>query len=235
MEQDSNVKQVWFFHTPKTAGRFFYANSFRVAEHEMIISGRQYGEILHGYGHLSFRPLDSGNILSFCTLRNPVARMISHWQHIYRNTGNPDMESNKKKLFDFLEKNPTSGIINYQTKFAAYNGNAYYIDIDEHQLASVADDSSFALAKRRIDRVDYIFRSEDMTHEVTRFSLKVIRNALNLEPKDEYFETVMSNIKNPYSKNLYDSLTKSEKDRLESYVKYDMDLYESANFYKGKL
>lgn len=229
-----SVKPIWFFHIPKTGGRFFYANSFRIAEQEMIISGRQYEGILHGYGHTSFKPLDTENIISFSLLRNPVARLISHWQHIYRNYLTEDFEADKKRLFDFLEQNPNSGIINYQTKFISYSGDSYIIDINEKELPLIIDNNLLSVAKERINKVNYLFRTEDVSHDITKFVLDVIRKELYIHPKTEYFRTVVHKLKNNNSKKMFNLLTDSEKNKLENYVKFDMEIYESANFYNIK-
>lgn len=229
----NNIKPIWFFHIPKTSGRFFYANSIRIVEQEMIISGKQYNDVLNGYGHLSFKPIDDSNIISFATLRNPVARTISHWQHIYRNYLTDNFEFDKKKLFDFLEQNPYSGIINYQTKFIAYNGSSYMIDIDEHQLPLTITQESLDLVKTRINKIDYLFRSEEMSHKITEFSLNIMRKELGLEQKP-YFRTTIHNVRNPNSKKMYSMLTDFEKRKIESYLKHDMDLYESSIYSYGK-
>jgi hypothetical protein len=235
MDTNKTVKPVWFFHIPKTSGRFFYANSVRVLEQELVINGKQYGNILHGYGHLSFKPLDNKNILSFSTLREPVARTVSHFQHIYFNSFNAntaDIEVEKKKLLDYLFDNPNKGIIDYQTKFASYSGDSYMIHIDEHELKDTVSKEDLLLAKQRIDSVDYLFKTEDMSHDITKKSLAIMREHFGVVASEPYFETTIHNIVNPNSKLLYNSLTLKEKSMIEDLMPNDMELYYSAKWAK---
>jgi hypothetical protein len=233
MDSNKAIDPIWFFHIPKTSGRFFYANTVRVLEQELIINGKQYGDVLHGYGHLSFKPLDNKNILSFSTLREPVARTISHYQHIYFNSFDSktvDIESEKRKMLDFLIENPNKGIIDYQTKFIAYSGDSYAIHIDEHELKNKVSDEDFLLAKQRIKSVDYLFKTEEMSHDITKKSLAIMRNHFGIKDSDPYFETTIHNIINPNSKLIYNSLTKKEKSIIEDLMPNDMDLYYSAEW-----
>jgi hypothetical protein len=227
---NKRVEPLWFFHIPKTAGRFFYANTIRIIEQEFVINGMQYGEKVHGAGHLSFKPLDKGNILSFSTLREPVARTISHYQHLYQNQFVDDIETEKHKMLDFLVNNPTKGIINFQTKFASYNGDEYMINIDEHELKDTVDETDLALAKSRFAAVDYVFKSEGMNHKITQKSLDIMRKHCGLTATQPYFETTMHKIINENSAKMYEYLTPKEKSLIEDLMKYDMELYNSTNF-----
>jgi hypothetical protein len=229
------VEPIWFFHIPKTSGRFFYANTVRVLEQELVIHGKQYGDILHGHGHLSFKPLDGKNILSFSTLREPVARTVSHFQHIYFNTfdaNTADIEVEKKKLLDYLFDNPNKGIIDYQTKFASYSGDSYMIHIDEHELKDSVSQEDLLLAKQRINSVDYLFKTEEMSHDITKKSLAIMREHLGVSSSEPYFETTTHGITNPNSKLLYNSLTAKEKSMIEDLMPNDMELYYSAEWTK---
>jgi hypothetical protein len=115
VEQNNSIKPLWFFHIPKTAGRFFYANVIRLLEHDFIASGQQYTDIVNGYGHTSFKPLDNNNVLSFSILRDPISRTISHYQHIYRKHLTGDIKEYKKEFLDFMFNNPTKEIVDYQS------------------------------------------------------------------------------------------------------------------------
>ncbi len=234
MGSNKTVTPIWFFHIPKTSGRFFYANTVRVLEQELVINGIQYGDILHGYGHLSFKPLDSKNILSFSTLREPVARTISHYQHIYFDLfdSKGDIEIEKKKFLDFLFDNPNKGIIDYQTKFISYNGDAYMIHIDEHELKDKVSNEDLLLAKQRIKSVNYLFKTEEMSHNVTKKCLAAMREHFSITDSEPYFETTVHNIINPNSKKMYDYLTKKEKSMIENLMPNDMELYYSAEWTK---
>ena len=216
---------LWFFHIPKTSGRFFYENTIKTIEEDLIISGREHTGIVYGFDHLSLKPIDDGNILSFSIIREPVARTISHWYHLYMNDFSGNIEADKGNLFNFLESNPNSGIINYQTKFISYNGNAYMIGIDESKLSI----SNLELAKRRIASLDYLFDSKDMSHAVAEKSLAIMRNHFNIE-HSPYIGVDMNHAINEHSAQMYNSLTKGEILMIEEYMKDDLELYHSARF-----
>jgi hypothetical protein len=227
---NKRINPLWFFHIPKTAGRFFYANTIRIIEQEFVINGKQYGELVHGAGHLSFKPLDNGNILSFSTLREPVARTISHFQHLYQNQFVDDIEIEKHKMLNFLFDNPTKGIINFQTKFSSYSGDEYMINIDEHELKDTVDETDLALAKKRFASIDYVFKSDGMNHKITQKSLDIMRKHFDLTATAPYFETTIHKIVNQNSAKMYEYLTKKEKSMIEDLMKFDMELYNSTNF-----
>ena len=230
MEQNNSIKPLWFFHIPKTAGRFFYANVIRLLEHDFIASGQQYTDIVNGYGHTSFKPLDNNNILSFSILRDPISRTISHYQHIYRKHLTGDIKEYKKEFLDFMFNNPTKEIVDYQTKFISYNGNEKIIDIDGICLSDKVEDSDLALAKERLSKVDYLFKMNDINHDTAKKSLELSRKHFNLEPKTEYLDSTLHNIINPKSKLFRESLTPKEVSLLESLMHNDYELYHTAKY-----
>jgi len=135
-------------------------------------------------------------------------------------------------MLDFLIENPNKGIIDYQTKFIAYSGDSYAIHIDEHELKNKVSDEDFLLAKQRIKSVDYLFKTEEMSHDITKKSLAIMRNHFGIKDSEPYFETTIHNIINPNSKLIYNSLTKKEKSIIEDLMPNDMDLYYSAEWTK---
>jgi hypothetical protein len=179
--------------------------------------------------------LDNKNILSFSTLREPVARTVSHFQHIYYNVFDAktaDIEVEKKKLLDFLFENPNKGIIDYQTKFISYSGDSYMVHIDEHELKDKVSEDDLLLAKQRIKSVDHLFKTEEMSHDITKKCLAIMREHLGVTDSKPYFETTTHNISNPNSKLLYNSLTEKEKSMIENLMPNDMELYYSAEWTK---
>jgi hypothetical protein len=235
------MKPLWFFHIPKTSGRFFYENTIKTIEEDLGVIGREHTGPVRGFDHLSFKPVDDGDILSFSIIREPVARTISHWYHLYINNhseigGSPladysfrirgaNIEEDKEKLFSFLESNPDSGIINYQTKFISYSGNTYRLGIDESELTT----SNLELAKKRIALVDYLFDSKDVSHAVAEKSLAIMRNHFNIK-HTPYIGIDMDHAINEHSTEMYNSLTKKEKLIIEEYMADDLELYHSARF-----
>lgn len=211
---------IWYFHIPKTAGRFFYANTIRVIEQELIIRGQQYSDVVRGFGHLSWRVLSEKPILSFATVREPVARTVSHWQHLYMNFPTECMKADTKKLLDFLESNPDSGIINYQTKMISYSGDTLDLGVEESELTTADLD----LAKQRLATVSYLIDTDKIDHVITSKCLAIMRDYLAI-PSKPYVETTMPNPRNANSARMFYSLAPSERKIIESYMGLDMDLY----------
>jgi hypothetical protein len=231
------VKPVYFFHIPKTSGRFFHNNSFGIMEHELLAAGVPYHEILHGYGHLSYKPLDNQNILSFSILREPVSRTVSHWCHIYQNYLTDNIKYDKKKLLNYLHNNPEKGIIDYQTKYIAYNGDDYTVNIDESGLKPNVSQEDKVIVNSRLSKINYLFKLEYMDHTVTKKSLEILYDHFGLNPT-----VPIDKVKVPptqslseRSKILFAALTKKEIAMVENVMKNDMELYHTSVFTDKKV
>lgn len=235
MEQGNSLNKVYFFHIPKTSGRYFYANSILLLEHEFLTMGRQYGGIVNGYGHLSFKPIDTEKCLSFSILREPVARTISHYQHIYNIRLNKDINEYKKDFFEFLENNPNKDIFNYQTKFISYNGNETIVDIDGKCLKESLDSKDIDLAKNRLSKIDYLLKMEDTSLETIKKCWSEMRKYLGLNIEKDHFSGYIKDIINPNSALFLKSLTKQEFARIEDMMSIDCEIYHSSRYFKPVL
>jgi hypothetical protein len=226
------MKPFYFFHIPKTSGRFFVANVILILENELLANGIQYGPILKGYGHRSFRPVDTEDILSLTFLREPVARSVSHYLHIYNNTLTDDITADKIKFLDFLQNNPTRGIINYQTKYIAYSGDREIIDIDESDFITEITQQDLALVQTRLSKVDYVIDVENQSYELTKKFVNMLYTHYDITPT-----TTIDRINpqfppsvNPQSKILLDSLTATEVQMVQDIMSVDMNLHSTAQF-----
>jgi len=223
---------VYFFHIPKTSGRYFIANSCLIIENELVANDIQYTDILKCFGHRSFAPLDTKNIFSVSFLRDPVARTVSHYLHIYYNMLTDNLAADKKKFIDFLYANPNKGIIDYQTKFIAYNGPNEIIDINESDFIETLTPADLERVASRLNKVDYLFDMKDQSQELSRKFLIKLYDHYNLNPtvSIDKVNPLSPKIDNPQSKILYDSLTDSDKQEIADMMPNDMNLYYSASF-----
>ena len=226
------MKPFYFFHIPKTSGRFFVANVIFLLENELLANGIQYGSILKGFGHRSFRPVDTENILSLTFLREPVARTVSHYLHIYNNVLTDNITADKIKFLDFLHNNLDRGIINYQTKYIAYNGDSEIIDIDESNLITEITEQDLSLVQNRLSKVDYVFDVKNQSHELTKKFVKLLYDHFGITPTIplDQINLQVPPIINPQSKQLLDSLTASEVQRVQDVISIDMNLYSTTQF-----
>lgn len=229
-----NVEPVYFFHIPKTSGRFLYVNLFLIIEHEMLVRGIDYDPILKGYGHRSCSILDSSKITGIVFLRNPVERTVSHYLHILYPTMTNDIETDKYNLLKYLDENPNSHIINYQTKYLSYTGEEEFIDIEGNILTQNITDYEFLLAKERLSKIKYVFNMNQQSKKLIEFMTTDLCNHFNITYSEETKNTNFyhSSIKNKMSKYIYDNLTTKEKNIIENIMSYDMELYNSTSYTK---
>lgn len=230
----SEVKPVYFFHIPKTSGRFFTVNTILILEHELLVRGIDYGPILKGFGHRSFNPLDHGDLLGITFIREPVARTISHYLHILNNQLTDNIQEDKEKFIKFLHENPEHSIINYQSKYIAYSGDNEIIDIENDCLPKQLEDHHLETIKNRLSKVNYIFDVKDQGQDLITKMLDNLYAHFNIIKSKEIEAVTFENtaIINPQSKVLYDSLSSSEISEVETLLKQDMDLYNSIEFTK---
>lgn len=229
----SEMKPVYFFHIPKTSGRFFVVNTVLIVEHEFLIRGIDYGPHLKGFGHLSFKPLDTEDITAFTFLREPVSRTVSHYLHILNNQLTDDIQYDKSKFIRFLHENPTHSIIDYQTKYIISSGSEEVIDIyDESCFSENLGDADLDFAKTRLSKVDFIFDVNQQGETLARKVIDLMYQHFNFTPSDDVktLNLQYPPIMNPQSKILYDSLTSQEKLEIESLMVNDMNLYNSTTF-----
>ena len=229
---EKSVNPIYFYHIPKTSGRFLYVNLFLILEHELLLKGIDYGPILKGYGHRSFKNLDFSEILSITILRDPVQRTISHYLHILNAKLTDDTKKNKEIFINFLLENPYNEIVNYQTKYISYSGDLELIDLYNNILPSKITDFHFKNVKERISKINYIFNMNQQGEELIKYIRMQLCNYLNLKISKETENTKLcfQTTINPKSKYLYESLTNKEKIIIENIMDYDMNLYYSTKF-----
>lgn len=229
-----NVDPVYFFHIPKTSGRFLYVNLFLILEHELLIKGIDYGPILKGYGHRSCAILDFSEVIGIVFLRNPVERTVSHYLHLICPTITNDIETDKYSLFKYLDENPNSQIINYQTKYLSYSGEGDFIDIEGNTLTQNITDYDFSLSEERLSKMKYVFDMNQQGKRLIEFMTSNMCSHFNITYSEETKNSNLYHdpIVNPMSKYIYDNLTSQEKNIIENIMSYDMELYNSTLYTK---
>lgn len=227
-----NIKPVYFFHIPKTSGRFFVINTTLLIEHELLNRGVQYNDILKAYGHRSFNPLDTQDILGYTFLREPVSRTISHWLHIYENKLTGSMVQDKKAFIDFLYANPADPIIDYQTKFIAYDQDDGIIDIIHGPFATPVTEADYNLAKTRLSKLTYTFDQKDQGDDLRYKFLDILYAHFNITPTVENTVNLKFRMGNNDSLRLYSSFSDKEIQEVQDLLKNDVELYNSTSFTK---
>ena len=227
----SGVKPVYFFHIPKTGGRFLFLNTANVLKYEFLKQGLGPKQYLKCMGHISFKPIDTVDMFSFSNIREPVSRAISHYLHIYQQLPSGDIKKDKSRLFEFLEKYPDSGIINYQTKYISYDGDDEVIEIFDANLPKDINENDYNRAKDRLSKLDYLFDTRDMNHNVTNILLDKMYDNFNIKNNNPRIQVDHNSIVNKDSSELYQSLNAKEIKLIEDMMPYDVELYRTANIF----
>jgi hypothetical protein len=229
---ETSINPIYFYHIPKTSGRFLYVNLFLILEHELLSRGIDYGDILKGYGHRSFKDLDSNQIVGITILREPIERTISHYLHLLNVQLSDDTKTDKEKFINFLLENPNHEIINYQTKYISYSGNSESINLYDNLLSSEITNFDLNIAKERVSKINYIFNMGQQGEELIKYMRLELCNHLNITLSTEVENTKLcfQTTVNPESKYLHESLTNTEKNIIQNIMNYDMNLYYSTKF-----
>lgn len=215
------MKDLWYFHIPKTAGRALKENVFDVLENDL------YGYANLKYNdHNSFSQLDNNNSCSISIIRNPVERTISHWLYFYKNARRINPELEKKEMIDYLINHPESCLINYQSKFISTEINNYGIEKD---IFGYTPDMN--LVKKRINSITYLLDSQNQNNELYQKLLDDIKlNFGVLDNKKQLFKNTYK-YKNKHSQDVFNSLNIKEVKLLEEIMHLDMEVYCSSSFF----
>jgi hypothetical protein len=215
------TKPIYFFHIPSTGGRFFHANTANLIRYPLQKRGEIASSILKCHNHMAVPSELPEDSLSYCIIREPVSRTVSHYIHLYFKACGW-VESDKKKIFlDYLESNPNDSLINYQTKFLSLR-DVDVVDIYDRTLPNV---SNAAAAIDALGKVDFVIRNSSLSYELTK--RERARMAAHLGIQDLYPDAEISVPRsvNVQSKILFESLTPFEINYVEGLMALDMELY----------
>jgi len=223
--------KVFFCHIPKTGGRYFWANTFRMINHDYLTKIGQYTDVIlaPGNAHLSSNLIDSlDDCLSFGILREPVSRTVSHWCHLHRYQFN--VEPTKIEFLDYIRSSNAEILLNYQTKFLSFTKHNKDIPINTEFSNTSATESGYTLALQRLDNLTYVLRMDDITPDALLKYRNAIYTSLGMEPNYEGVIVELNYAKSDWSSYIYNLLTLSEKKEIENMMPYDVRLYSEANY-----
>ena len=226
---DKQIKPVYFFHIPKTAGRYLYFRIFFILESLLLKDNVQYKDLLHGSRHYLYSKIDDVDMISMTSLRNPVQRTISHWVHMYANVIDPaNIKQEKKKLLTFLEENPEDDIIDYQTKLISYVGLDELLNPDDTKLHSVITGEHLDLAKDRLRKTDYLFDANMIDESEVDDTIRSLAAHVGVSlPKNFKLDSVPET-SSAGSLLLNESFTADEKRMVEDFMRNDMEIYNTS-------
>lgn len=224
------MRSIDFFHIPSSGGRFFYQNTANLLRYSFYQLGSDSFKQITIDGHRSIPSKLDKDSLSFCIIREPLSRTISHYMHLYMMYDKFIEGKTKSEFLNYLHDNPDDSLINYQTKFLSItSGEA--IDIYNRNMQV---EPSFSKAQDSLKRVKYVFSTDQLTSDL----VKNVRQTMadHLEIQNLYPDALVpkSDFSNPNSMLLLSSLSLSEKRNIEELLKLDMDLFESRHRDKRK-
>jgi len=225
------MKKVFFCHIPKTSGRYFWANTFRMVNHDYLINYGQYTDVIlaPGNAHLSPNLIDSlDDALSFCILRDPVSRTISHWCHLHRQCFCD--KPTKEEFLEYIRSDSARILLNYQTKFLAFRGHNEDVAIDKEFCDVDATENEYKLAVSRLDKLTYLLKMVDITPEALLKYRDSIYSFLGMKINYKDVLVELNHAKSDWSTYIYDILSLSERKEIENMMPYDMRLYFESNY-----
>lgn len=222
------MKNIYHYHIPKTAGRYITDSvilSLNYAFKKNNINTRNTLKSEHNGWSL----VDEESFL-FTFIRKPVDRTISHVLFYNPMLARDTTENVKINVLNYLEKDTSAFLDNYQTKFICS------VDSDMENKFHESFEYDLLLKNERISRFNFLHKTDtitditlseiynmccdymDLSHErSTKIPFKL---SWPEELSEQYWSSEIS-------KQIRESLSQSERSFIESKNELDMDLYES--------
>jgi hypothetical protein len=246
-EAISGTKRLYFLHIQKTGGRDLLTR-LTVRDHILNSYLWSYKKYPGKVEHNGFQKhLINENTYLFTTLRDPIARAVSHYAHQVCLT-------NGELL---LSKEVDSSLLSFEKMVEHLNANK---NLGKFMTISIFEDSKEAIDAVIQSNEDYYKSKEEIDVQLSKFH-KIIKletfspakftelrselhNFLDSKSKYEVMEGLddpsfygisadgvdMSKFTNKYSKQLYESLTPEQIEELKKYFELDYYLYSKTNF-----
>jgi hypothetical protein len=235
----NNFNSFYFLHIPKTGGRLFFYNVLFPLKDIFVESNIKELNILKINGLRKYsdhsqwkKEIDSSTYVS-SIFRDPCKHMVSLYTHsqtvsrdqlVFRNN-----DINKNTLFDWLEQNE-DGAKNYQSKHLILptvikdeNGYKQFLNNEIITKDNVLD---------RIDRLSLLIKPEDLSeNNIEKIQNKIL---LDLKIPDKKITNRPYNFQeysNSQSKEIYETLTKKEKEKIKLINNIDCEVYETQSLF----
>lgn len=214
------MKNVYHFHIPKTAGRYVQNSlifSLNVACKRNDINTRG----ILNTAHSGWNLVDNDTYL-FTFIRNPIERTISHVMFYHPYFRQDTVEDTKDIVMDYLYSENVEYLWNYQSKFITSTD----LDMDSNFYKTFSYDLS--LMDERLSRFNKIVKCNEIDDQKM---VEIYNESCNhLGMTHEMSDNVPYNVPdsmyfNDISKEIYLSLTDSEREYLEYKNLHDTILY----------
>lgn len=230
-------KNIYFLHIPKTAGRFAYQNL--LMELEGSLNEGQVRIDVHNQTGVSSHQAwcttyieDTTYIISI--MRDPVKHLVSLYCHTQAISINGERISplggptiNKKDFFNWINQEWLS---NYQSKNIMVEKES--TTRFTHKELFKKPITELEPVKQKLSRINLLLRNEDLTEaNIVKIRKKILED-LGIEATSVSTNFVVNpNFSNEDSTNLYNSLTKAEKDVIYKFSPIDKQIYEDDSYF----
>jgi hypothetical protein len=230
-------KDFYFLHIPKTGGRLYLDTFILPVEDNIINDG-----IIHLYnkekeiGHRQWIEDISEKTYVTSIFRDPVEHCVSLYSHVktldingYQKNIKNDKELNKKNFFIWIEKHFNT-IQNYQSKHIMVPtiDDFYMLTPDLNQNNLTNKDETM----NKVSKISLLLKTNDLTQEnVVKVQNKILLD-LRIDKTEIYNGPYNSKqFENKFSKKIYKSLTKKEKQFIETLNPIDLEIYETSSLF----
>ena len=209
------MKNYYYLHVSKTAGRFFYRYVLKdiISYSESSDIGPKYLFPKHvgsNWTHHGWHDLISDDTYLMCSLRDPVEAIVSYKMH-HNNV------KNKAQFFKTIDQ-----VNNIQSRS--------FLHWDDNKVkpgGEVHFDKELILS--RLNRMNLVLDSKDININTYNDIKKKIVSDLRIKDVSYNFQKADTDEFRTYGvKELCESLTEAEKDRIKEVNYMDVELYEAA-------
>ena len=235
----TNFNSFYFLHIPKTGGRLFFYNVLYPLKEIFLkekineLNNVQMEPPINYYDHSQWKK-EINELTYVCSIfRDPCKHMVSlytHSQTVNRNQiVSRNNNINKNTLFQWLETNE-EGAKNYQSKHIILPT----VKKDENAYKQFLNNEIVTKQKvmDKISLMSLLLKPEDLSeNNIIKIQKKILLDFGILNSKITNRNYNFDEYKNDQSKEIYDTLTDRDKEKIRSISDIDTEVYEQKGIF----
>ena len=235
----SSFNSFYFLHIPKTGGRLFFYNVLFPLKNILVEAKIKELNILEMNGPINYydhsqwkKEINSSTYIS-SIFRDPCKHMVSLYTHSQTVDRNQLISRNnnidKNTLFEWLEQNE-DGAKNYQSKHLVLptvikdeNGYKQFLNNEIITKNNVLD---------KVKQLSLFIKPEDLLeNNIEKIQTKILFDLKILDKKITNRPYNFQEYSNSQSKEIYETLTKKEKEKIKTLSSVDSEIYETHSLF----